>query len=161
MRISVMLLGVFVVLSSVSTTSTRESAIANAPEAQTECASTAIGDQVPPLPVFLPYRTPWDRLVVMPEEQSLVVGELLAPCFNTAPPDFELLPPTPAFVRIVPFACTCPNEARAYVVVFPRLGDRGKYNVVMAAAGCGGVVPPGGGGNQDSFTVKVKKAPQD
>jgi hypothetical protein len=95
----------------------------------------------------------------MPEEQSLVVGELVVPCLpNTGDPVFELLPPTPSFVRIVPFQCTCLNQLRAYVIVFPRLGDRGKYDVRMAAAGCGAVV--GGANPEFSFTVKVKRAAQ-
>jgi hypothetical protein len=94
----------------------------------------------------------------MPEEQSLVVGQLFVDCGTntTDPPVFELLPPTPSFVTIVPYYCTCANNTPSTLVrVFPRRGDRGTYTVIMAAGGCGGV------GQQFGFTLKVKKAPQE
>jgi hypothetical protein len=94
----------------------------------------------------------------MPEEQSLVVGQLFVNCGidTTDPPNFVLLPPTPSFVRIVSEYCTYPNNTpAATVVVFPRRGDRGTYTVIMGAGGCGGV------GQQFGFTLKVKKAPQE
>ena len=160
MRRATIILGLLLVLITVDTDNINEAANKNRTRERPECAWPMSRVQaIPPLPVFLSYRTPWDRMVVMPEEQTLVVGELLVPCFSeTGPPDFKLLPPTPAFVQVVPFACTCLNQAKAYVVLSPRLGDRGKYSVVLAGAGCGGVAD---GSNQDSFTVKVKKATQD
>lgn len=159
MRILSPALGVFLVLSTIGTTKLKDAVNANEPAVGPECTSATLGLQSPPpLPYFFYNRMPWDG--VMREEEYFVVGELVVDCLpNTGAPVFELLPPTPGFVTIVPFTCPCLDQLRAYVIVFPRHGDRGTYNVLIAAGGCGAV--PGRVSPSFSFKLRVKKATQE
>jgi len=157
MRIMSILFGLIVLLSTANSGSVHEAA-SEGDRIEIAVGPVSTVQQSPPS-IFVPFRTPWDHVVVMPEEQSLVVGQLLVYCGadTTDAPVFELLPPTPSFVSIVPDYCSCPNLniQRALVVVFPRRGDKGTYTVLGGAGGCGGV------GQQFGFTLKVKKAPQE
>jgi hypothetical protein len=161
MRSVNILVGALVILSGMSASSINGPLTAREHQERSPVVPASGAQDLGP-PFFFPFRTPWDHMVVMSEGEAFIIGELTVPCLTDAPPDFELLPPTPAFVKIIPFGCACQNLAHAYVQLSPLRGDRGKYTVVVAGAGCGGVVPPGGfGAAQDSFTVKVKRAAQE
>lgn len=162
MRSVTILIGALVILSATSASTAKGPVAARVHQDQAPVAAASGAQDFGP-PFFFPFRTPWDHSIVMSEGEALIIGELTVPCFTDgAPPDFKLLPPTPPFVKIIPLGCNCQNLTHAYVQLSPLRGDRGKYTVVMAGAGCGGVVPPGGFGvSQDSFTVKVKKAAQE
>jgi hypothetical protein len=157
MRIASMLLGVLFILSSASAINVNEAANWSEVVEQPVCAESESGLQQAPPTRFETYITPWDGHIAMREEQSIIVGELVVDCGPNAPgpPVFEFVPPAPSFARIVAVPCICQNQARAKVIVFPRRGDAGKYNIFMWAGSCGGV------GQHHNFTLKVKKAQQD
>jgi len=100
----------------------------------------------------VPYFSPF-RDVVIREEESLFIGELWVECFpGTGSPRFEILSPTPSFVRVFPSECVCGNKIRAQVLVNPRRGDRGSYQALIFFGSCEG---PGG---QLFFEIRVKKS---
>src|SRR4030095_13121980 len=96
MRILSAALGVYLVVSTIGTTTLKEAVNANEPGEGPECISATLRIQSPPpLPYFIYNRSPWDG--IMREEEYFVVGELVVDCLpNTGAPVFDLLPPTPA-----------------------------------------------------------------
>lgn len=152
MRVVSIVIGTLIVMSSISTMSIKEAASKNGVTRPPERRETkARNPQAPPPISFEPYVTPWKGRFDMSEEQSIIVGELVVDCYPNAPaPQFEVVEPSPAFVRIAPIPCTCPDQARAKVIVFPRRGDAGKYHVALFARSCTGL------GDYFRFILKVK-----
>lgn len=99
------------------------------------------------------------QFVMIPEKRKFTVVEddsflvaVLASCRSDSPDTakFELLPPSPNFVKLLyPFRGLATSQA--LILVAPEQGDAGKHTVVVRAINCEGM------NGTFTFTVKVKK----
>jgi hypothetical protein len=88
------------------------------------------------------------------EDAILIAISVDCPSRTPTGNEFELLPPTPAFVHLSsPFVSTAgsPGAALAIVSVIPQSGDKGKHQIKARATPCYGSL-----GQELTFKLKVK-----